>query len=205
MKKRKIVLSCLLSLSFILGNMITPADAYSQNNVGDSVDGPEEAANDAYVHYDQDNCSWTFGTSMVEKTVELTEGQFLLKSFKNKLTGQQYLTDGQPGSEFSIKVDGTVHTGKNGNWSYVTQHTENLDLGSILLVIELQNEALAVKRNYIIYPQTGVIEEYSTFTNRKNSSVSFSEPSVFQQNLLSDRVSNTDFLYMSGGYPEGFS
>ncbi|MCU6733267.1 discoidin domain-containing protein [Diplocloster agilis] len=199
MKKRKIVLSCLLSLSFILGNMITPADAYSQNNVGDSVDGPEEAANDAYVHYDQDNCSWTFGTSMVEKTVELTEGQFLLKSFKNKLTGQQYLTDGQPGSEFSIKVDGTVHTGKNGNWSYVTQHTENLDLGSILLVIELQNEALAVKRNYIIYPQTGVIEEYSTFTNRKNSSVSFSEPSVFQQNLLSDRVSNTDFLYMSGG------
>ena len=60
MKKRKIVLSCLLSLSFILGNMITPADAYSQNNVGDSVDGPEEAANDAYVHYDQDNCSWTF-------------------------------------------------------------------------------------------------------------------------------------------------
>jgi len=51
-----------------------------------------DTSGDGYVTYDSITKTWTIGTASVEKKLQLNaSGQYLLTSFKNKLTGKEYI------------------------------------------------------------------------------------------------------------------
>ncbi len=140
------------------------------------------------------------GTARVEKQVQLNAaGQFLLNSFKNKLSDRDYVrgTATQAG-EFSITVDQANHTGMSEGWIYDTFETSLMPQKEIHLAISFHNHAVNVRRNYVIYPQTGVIQEWTVFTNASPKAAKYSFPAMFQQRF-SDDVNNLDFHYMTGG------
>ncbi|MDP4182999.1 MAG: cellulose binding domain-containing protein, partial [Bacillota bacterium] len=155
---------------------------------------------DAYIKYNSIANQWTIGTGKVEKKIRLNgQGQYLLTSFVNKITGKEYIQGGQISDEFSITVGGTEYTGSNSSWTFVSNSTSTLKQGEIQLTVTAQNSVVTVARNYVIYPSTGVIQEWNVFTNRGSSTVNFRNPSIIRQRIMNNDLNNTDFHYMTGG------
>ncbi|GGD98440.1 hypothetical protein [Paenibacillus nasutitermitis] len=164
------------------------------------TDQKVSATGDAYVNFDSVNKIWTIGTDAVEKKLHFnSSGQFLLTSFKNKATGQEYIQGGQISDEFSIKVGTSTFNGIQTGWTYDTYTTTTLSQGETQLVITFHNSLIKVNRYYIIYHGTGIIQEYSVIQNISGVSQYFSDPSIFRQRIMSNDVANTDFYYMTGG------
>lgn len=158
------------------------------------------ASGDAYVKYNSTAGQWTIGTGKVEKKLRLnSQGQYLLTSFFNKETNKEYIQGGQISDEFSITVGSTEYTGSNSSWSLVDNTTSLLKQGEIQLIVSLQNNTVKVDRNYVIYPSTGVIQEWNVFTNISSSTMDFKNPSIIRQRIMCNDINNTDFHYMTGG------
>lgn len=155
---------------------------------------------DAYVNYDESTNTWIIGTNNVEKKVQLnTNGQFMLTQFKNKNSGRDYIQGIQNSDEFQITVDGTVYSGASTDWIYDSYSTSIQNDNSMLLSVTFHNSVIEVTRNYNVFPNTGVIKEWSEFKNISGSSKSFSFPDIFRQRLMQNDLSDVDFYYMTGG------
>lgn len=158
------------------------------------------SSGDAYIRYSSTAKRWTLGTGSVEKILRLNgQGQFLLTSFLNKKSSKEYIQGNQLSDEFSINVDGTEYTGSNSTWTYSSHTVKALKQGEIQLTVTLQNSVVKVERNYIIYPSTGIIQEWNVFTNRSSSAAIFKDPSIIRQRIMDNDINNTDFHYMTGG------
>lgn len=157
---------------------------------------------DAYVNFDSESNKWTFGTSLVEKTVQLNgTGQFLLTGFVNKLTGRDYIQNGAKSDEFAIKVgtgSASPASGEAGGWVLAGWSENRGALGELEIKIVLRKGMLEVTRNYRVLPETGVIEEWSDFKNISGSSQQFSELRVLRARLMTAEAANVDLYYMSG-------
>ncbi|GGD50094.1 LamG-like jellyroll fold domain-containing protein [Paenibacillus nasutitermitis] len=159
-----------------------------------------ESSGDAYINYDSVSKSWTLGTGRVEKVLQLNgSGQYLLKSFKNKMTSREYIQNGQISDEFSIKVGSVTYTGSSTGWTYDAHAITTLSQGELQLVVTFHNSVIKVSRTYIVYPSTGVIQEWSDFQNVSGSNQTFINPSMFRQRIMMNDISSTDFHYMTGG------
>lgn len=158
------------------------------------------SSGDAYVNYDSQTGIWTMGTSMVESKVCLSGGNFSLISYKNKLTNREYVQGSATDSEeFSIWVDSAEYKGSSGGWIYDTYGTTTLSQGEIQLDITFHNNVVKVTRHYIVYPSTGVIQEWSDFKNVSGATKSFSNPGIFLKRFMQNELNNVDLHYMTGG------
>ncbi|MCD9023743.1 hypothetical protein [Cohnella silvisoli] len=165
-----------------------------------AMDNRAAAAGDAYVNYDSVNRIWTIGTAAVEKKLQLNaSGQYLQTSFKNKLTGQEYIQGAALSDEFSVKIEGTTYTGSSTGWVYDAHTLSTLSQGELQLVVTFHNSDIKVNRYYIVYPSTGIVQEWSVIQNVSGSAKLFSNPSLFRQKAMANDVANTDFMYMTGG------
>lgn len=155
---------------------------------------------DSYVTYDASSKTWSLGTSTVEKRLTLSaDGRFQLTSFTNKRVTPHAQYISSPTDEFSITVSGTTYTGASGGWVYDSHNITTLaPNGERHLTIVLHNSVLTVTRHYLVYPSTGIIQEWTDFKNTSGGSKNFSSPSIFRQRVA-NTPANTNFHYMTGG------
>ena len=159
-----------------------------------------ETSGDAYVNYDNATKTWTIGTEAVEKKIQLNpSGQYLLTSFKNKLTGREYVQGTQNSDEFQVQVGSTVYNGLTSGWVYDSHSISTLSQGELQLQVTFHNSILQVTRYYIVYPYTGAIREWSNFLNVSGSSQNFTSPYMFKQRVMQNDLADVDLQYMTGG------
>lgn len=160
------------------------------------------SSSDAYISFDDETLTWTFGTSIVEKKTQIdSSGRYLLTSFVNKLTGRDYIQNSAVSDEFALKVGtGSIQpaSGSDGGWQLVGWSKHTGEFGILELEIILSKDMLEVTRNYRLLPQTGVIEEWSDFKNISGTPQQFSELRILRARLMTDDASNVELYYMSG-------
>jgi hypothetical protein len=159
-----------------------------------------DTSGDGFVTYDSHTQTWSLGTAAVEKKIQLNaSGQFLLTSFKNKRTNQEYIQGTQHSDEFQIKTGNTVYSGSTAGWNYDTHSISTLSQGELELQVTFHNSVLLVTRHYVVYPSTGAIREWTDFKNISGNSQYFSSPYMFKQRVMQNDIDNVDLHYMTGG------
>ena len=135
-----------------------------------------QTSDDASVTADGNR--WTLGTSAVERVVALEQGQFLLKSLKNKRTGRELIPAGAASDEFSVRLgDGKqLLTGSTGPWKLVREHQTRLGQGELQWEVVLQQGPLLVTKSYVVYPGSSIIREWVTFANAAKEPLRLVEP-----------------------------
>ena len=116
-KLRAILYLLVFSTIFGLGNLCA-ADVTSQ---------------DAYARYDQASATWTIGTASVEEKLRFAAGAYSLISFRNKVSGRQYVTAARAAEEFRITLNDEVYTGTKGGWQWKGGDVKVLSQGELLL------------------------------------------------------------------------
>ena len=124
-----------------------------------------ETADDAYIKSEANR--WTLGTARVERMVALEDGKFLLKSFRNKVSGKEIADPPDAVDEFFFSLDDgkTVVRGSSGGWTLVDSRPGELRQGEIQLDITLLREPFQVTRSYVVYPGSSILREWSCIKN----------------------------------------
>ncbi len=158
------------------------------------------AASDAYVTFDGASNTWALGTSKVEKKLQLTtRGQYLLKSFRNKASGREYIQGSAVSDEFAVRFGSTTYTGATAGWVSDGYTTATLPQGELEVIITLHNAMVKVSRHYVLYPSTGVVQEWSDFHNVSGVQQPVSDPAIFRHRIMGTDLPSTEFGYMTGG------
>ncbi|NLO82091.1 MAG: hypothetical protein GX094_03400 [Clostridiales bacterium] len=154
---------------------------------------------DAY--FIQDRNIFIMGSDKIEKKIELTDcGRFIMTSYINKNTGSEYIGSGvQKSDEFALAIDGMVYSGNTGGWILAGVSAATLKQGELEVVIALKNDVLRIERHYVIYPEVGVIQEWTVYENVSGKDAVIANPTIFIQRILNDYIDELDFMYMTGG------
>ncbi len=123
-------------------------------------------SHDAYARIDEQTGTLVIGTTNVEEKVQLTHGDFLLKSFQNRITHREYIADGSLSDEFRVTVNGKTLTGAGGGWTWVGAAAKVLTQGEIEATVRLQSQLLEVEKHYVVFPNTSIIRQWVVFKNR---------------------------------------
>ncbi|MHB8971717.1 MAG: hypothetical protein ACYC3X_17085 [Pirellulaceae bacterium] len=127
------------------------------------------AGGDAYIRAEtasSPDVTWVLGSSRIEQTLTLAGGRFLRTSLLNKtLSPPTEYVQGAASPEFSATVNGEVYTGAKGGWKLETWSTRQLAQGESALDIKLTNDVLAVTRHFVVFPDTAVVREWTTYEN----------------------------------------
>lgn len=119
--------------------------AFAIVQVGAVTSAYAETSGDAYVHFDSGTSTWTMGTALVEKVIGFnTNNQFLLTSFKNKMTNSEYIQGTQDSDEFSVNIGSTVYNGSTTGWIYDDYSISTLSQGELQLKINFHNSVIKV-------------------------------------------------------------
>jgi hypothetical protein len=154
---------------------------------------------DGYLR--RENGRWVMGTSTVEKTLTLEGGRLVLSSFKNKISGRDYIQDRVVSGELRLTADGEEITGNSEGWTLVRENSSRLPQGELQLDLTLRHGPLEVTKHYVIYPTTPVIREWVTISNASAKEVRLINPSFLECHLLSQDVDQLELFYMTGGSP----
>ena len=157
------------------------------------------AAENAYGRRSGD--AFTFGTSLVERTVALRDGKFVLTSIKDKSTGRELAPQGEGIEEFSLLVGPERRPigGATGGWRIVEARYARSVQGELSLDITLERESLRIKRSYIAYPDSGIIRESTTITNSGAAPVVIADPGFLGIAVAAGEAGKLDFHWMTGG------
>ena len=178
--------------AFALLLFLAPVKALGAEQKGMEVLGQ---SGDAYVR--QAGSRWLFGTSKVEKELDLKDGHVYLTSFKNPAAHRDYV---QGRSEvFRFVLNGEVVTGQSRNWELVKAQAESLAQGELLFTLVLRDDTIKVSLNYLIYPSESIIQEWLAIENISGQEVVLEDPFFLQMHVLQKEVSQLDFSYMTGG------
>lgn len=106
--------------------------------------------------------------------------------------------------EFGVRWaedSGNHQTGAYKYWKYVSHSVETGSQGELILSITLENvvgKPLTVTRHYQILPQTGVIEEWTDYTNTASYDTTLSELRMTRMRIMTDDAANVVFYNMTG-------
>lgn len=165
------------------------------------------SSGDAYVRYDENESGkvWTIGTSQIEKVIRLKDGRFQMISLVNKLAeggaGKEYVNPNDGSDEFAIKAviegdpNGLVLSGSDDIWSLENYSTELGSQQELILSVSLTSPTMRVTRNYQILPDTGVIEEWTNFTNLEETAATYAEPSFVRGSIMPDATADNVIVY----------
>ncbi|HVH43428.1 MAG TPA: hypothetical protein VM925_13835 [Labilithrix sp.] len=168
-----------------------------------NVDTTVDVGAGTYARYDAEAGTWTMGTSRVEKAVRLRDGVFSAVSLVNKRSGRTLSQGDVPGVEFQISVadSGAKHNGASGGWAFDEQHITTNALGGIDVDITIHDPLFTVTMRYAVWPDTGVIEQSVSYTNRSTSPLVVTDPELFDGQWLSADIAagHVQFDYFTGG------
>lgn len=154
-------------------------------------------AGDAYVTHKGN--IWTMGTSRVERVVALENGEFILKSFKNKVTGSEMMPIDAKSDEFFLITENGPLTGSTGGWKLVDAADRKLAQGELKLDITLRRESLQVTKTYVLYPGSSIIREWLTFKNIGTTALRIIDPGFLNISAKVGDAGSLDFMWMTGG------
>jgi len=142
---------------------------------------------------------WTIGTATVEKVIALDNGRLGPSSFRNKLTGREYIQGGALANDLRLIVDGHEITGAGGGWVLAGENSHRLPQGELQLDLKLNHGPLSITRHYVVYPESPLIREWVTITNDSSKPIRLSNPAFLESHVMSKEVENLDLYYMTGG------
>jgi len=161
---------------------------------GVPVVADDARSGDAYIQ--QKGTEWALGTNRAKRIIELRNGRLVMKSFRNEVS-QRELASGAPSEEFFIS------TGKNGlpseGWKFVGASEKKLKQGELQLDVTLRQGDLEATKSYVIYPESSITREWTTFRNVGRLPVEFSGPSFLSKAFHSGRPGAVDFYWMTSG------
>ena len=182
-----------LIIVFFVGNIVSfhSSVALAAESKGEILARSE----DAFIR--QIGNTWVFGTSKVEKQVALRDGHLSLVSFKSPATNHEYVQG--PSDLFEFEINGRKVTGQSQNWVLENVETEKVGQGELLLRIRIRDDSVEVSKNYLLYPEESIIQEWLDIKNVSGHSLTLADPSFLQMHILQQEVSQIDFSYMTGG------
>ncbi|HEY0827326.1 MAG TPA: hypothetical protein VGE40_04475 [Bacilli bacterium] len=177
---------------------------------------------DAYITYDSPTGTWTMGTALGEQKVQFSSGKFLLKSFKNKSSGREYLESGMISEEFSITVNSTVYTGNSGGYTYDSHTITTLPApaaspsapGALLLAVVFHNSLFQITAYYEVYPTASatsytsqsLIRRWVSYKNTSGSSQTITDPFMLNFRVMASRAANLQLAkFQGGGHERNYS
>jgi hypothetical protein len=152
---------------------------------------------DGYVR--RDGNEWTIGTSLVEKTIRLANGRFVLASLRNKKSGREYQDAENVSGEIRFFANGRDVNAANWYWKLRGEHAARGNLGEIQLDIELESAVVNVTKHYVIYPGTPVIREWLSLENASGKLVRISDVDFLHTRVLGSTARDFQFNYLTGG------
>ncbi len=161
-------------------------------------------SSDGYVIYTASpggDREWKLGASMVEKTIALRDGRLLLTSFINKQTNppREY-NQGAGSAAFAVTVDGRSVTSADAGWTLADSKTRKLDQGELQTEFTVRKGTLRVARHFIVYPGTGIIREWATYTNTGKKPIVLSNPAVISAGVMTQDIkAGLSLGYFTGG------
>lgn len=182
---------------------------YKQLLIVHIVDKSGTTSGDAYVSFEDlgNEKIWTMGTDQIEKVVRIQNSKFIMTSLVNKLApngGKEYSTHPKTISdEFAIKpvvpgnTSSPIVTGNDSVWTYESHSITKGDQGELILSVSVTGKSMRVTRNYQILPDTGVIEEWTDYTNLKQAAAIFSEPRLIRYRLMPDAGDKVDLYHVN--------
>ncbi|NLG24348.1 MAG: hypothetical protein GX558_03265 [Clostridiales bacterium] len=156
-------------------------------------------AGDAYFAYEAG--ALTLGTRRVEKVVRLSgDGRLAMARLRDAHTGVDYAQcAAQPSDEFQIEFNGRLLAGSTPGWRAGAVTGAEGAQGELEVVLPLSRDGLAVERHYVLYPETGVIQEWTVYENTSGQDAVIGRPSLFIQRVGHRDRADEDFAYMTGG------
>ncbi len=152
---------------------------------------------DAYAH--RSGMTWKLGTSRVEQTITLQNGQLVLASFRNKRSGREYRDSGSSPSELRFEADGQEVDAAAWQWTFVRDNVRRLAAGEVQLDIELKSGPLEAIRHWVVYGQTGVIRAWTTIRNSSTKDVQLRHVHFLNTRVFGADADRLELSYMTGG------
>lgn len=158
---------------------------------------PPLESSDAYVRHEQDH--WIIGTSLVEKVITSRDGRLTLTSFKNKISGREWIQGDAAANEIRLTAEGRGITGATPGWERKGEDILRLAQGELHLDLRLRHGPLRVSKHYVVYPGSPIIREWLTISNDSEKPVSLADPGFFESAVFAAEIGNLDLCYMTGG------
>jgi hypothetical protein len=149
-------------------------------------------AQDAGAYMRDEGTSWTFGTATVEKVVALQDGQLVLKSYKDKVSGRELAPADVPSSELTVGTD-------TAPWTFVAAEQTKADPEGLQLNIRLQRGGLEATKSYVVYPESSILREWVSFKNVGSEPLTIADPAFLSLGASTGTPETTDFHWMTGG------
>jgi hypothetical protein len=77
--------------------------------------------------------------------------------------------------------------------------TEILSQGELLFKLTVRDSNIRVTKNYVIYPEESIIQEWASIKNISGQTLTLTDPYFLQMHILQKQASQLDFSYMTGG------
>jgi hypothetical protein len=151
---------------------------------------------DAYVR--QAGTTWSLGTARVRKEIRYEKGHLALASFRGT-NGDAELIQGAPSEVFRFEANGQAVTSLSRSWELEGSQTEVLSQGELLLKIAVRDSEFRIEKNYVLYPEESIIQEWVSIRNISGHDLTLADPYFLQMHILQKQVSQLDFSYMTGG------
>lgn len=151
------------ALAFVL--LCTNAGtAQAQTNAGTVI----VQSGDAYILYDGIAQTFEIGTDGISRRMAFDPvSGYRLISFKNKLTGREWLAPGGGSSaELRLELDGQIISGSAQGFVLRGYNTQKAADGSVELIVEMARDSLVAHLHYVGFPGTSIIEQWVQVENR---------------------------------------
>lgn len=157
------------------------------------------ASRDGRVDIDNQNQSIVIQTNTIEEKIGASNGHYLLRSFRNRQTLQEYLSKDSVSSEFRTTLNGNIVDGGSEDWRWVYAKAVILNQGEIEATVTLQGNLLEVEKHYCVYPGTSIVRQWVVFKNRSSSPIEIEDPYFLNVRLLTAPTPSQTLYYMTGG------
>jgi hypothetical protein len=159
----------------------------------------EAGLRDAGGYATRQGMSWRIGTSKVEQVISLSDGRFILSSFRNKLSGKDYSGRSSMADLIRLRVDGVETSSEAWRWAFAGEHQQAQKNGELQFDIQLQAGTLTAIMHCMIYPGSGIIRQWITLRNTSQKGVRISDLSFLNAGFSLGNLDQCEFGYLSGG------
>ena len=128
----------------------------------------------------------------MQREIKFEKEHLSLRGFLDPRTHHEYI-QGTPSEIFRFDVDGQTVTSESQPWALDGSQTEILSQGELLFSIVVHNQNLKVTKNYVIYPEESIIQEWASLTNISGKDIVLVDPHFLQMHVLQKEASHLDF------------
>jgi hypothetical protein len=166
---------------------------------------------DAYLDFDSEAMTWSFGTELIEQRLQLEDGRLRCISMLNKVTGSNLVEDADS-DEFYFTLGSHEYSGVTGAYKLVEHQVTTLPVPKaspginpgIQFRLTIANEIVKIELRYEIYASTprtklGMIRKVYCVTNLTDCLQPLSQISLQQLRLPPKWIERLSICYWQGG------